>query len=239
MVPTECPICKNEVPAKSRFCNGCGAPLRPDPCRHCGVVNAADALTCRRCGGELQAGIANPSAALMRFRAWSGEAASAAQPAHMTGEPPHYASLLGDGFDRGSGPATALDEHRDPVAYVVRFEQDQTVKIGAKYELDIPLPDVQPERGLVSGEAELPSLGAPPMPETSLAVAQPAQTLPPATALVSLGVRLPPVSPRTLPLWRMPLFLAGVSVAALAVGLYLMLRQQSFVELNPPPSSRP
>jgi hypothetical protein len=51
------------------------------------------------------------------------------------------------------------------------------------------------------------------------------------------GARVPPVGPGAVPLPRMPLFLAGVSVAALAIVLYLTLRQQPSLELKAPPSA--
>jgi hypothetical protein len=239
MVRTECPFCKNEVPVKSRFCNGCGTPLRPDPCIKCGAISGAEAQACIRCGNELPARMTDAYASLMRAVESSGESAGAAPAGTGTGEPPRDRPLLVPELEGLGGPAAASDEDREPSGYVVSFEPGQWVTIGVTHEADSLPSAAKPDSSIGHGERELanPSVPPPSASMTSLAVVQPAQTPPPAMALTSVALHVPPDRPRTPSPLRMPLFLGGVGVAAVAVALYVTLRQQSFVELSPSPAA--
>lgn len=238
MLRTECPFCKNEIPAKSRFCNGCGTPLRPDPCIKCGAVSGAEAQACIRCGNELPARMTDAYASLMRAVESSGPAAVAAPAGTGTGEPPRDRPLLIPELEGLGDSAAASDENREPSGYVVSFEPGQWVTIGVTHEADSLPSAAKPDSSIGHGERELAKPSVPPSASmTSLAVAQPAQAPPPAMALTSVALHVPADQSRKPSLLRMPLFMGGVGVAAVAVALYVMLRQQSVVELSPPPAA--
>jgi len=132
----------------------------------------------------------------------------------------------------------ASDENREPSGYVVSFEPGQWVTIGVTHEADSLPSAAKPDSSIGHGERELAKPSVPPSASmTSLAVAQPAQAPPPAMALTSVALHVLADQSRKPSLLRMPLFLGGVGVAAVAVALYVTLRQQSVVELSPPPAA--
>src|SRR5262245_25801047 len=47
-----CPLCKANVPAGSKFCEECGSPL-PRACAACGHANSLRAKFCSQCGASL------------------------------------------------------------------------------------------------------------------------------------------------------------------------------------------
>ena len=51
----ECPSCRTEVPAGSKFCEECGAPV-PKVCPACGHANSVRAKFCGECGSGLATG---------------------------------------------------------------------------------------------------------------------------------------------------------------------------------------
>src|SRR6266571_4592788 len=51
--PMECPTCRADLPAGSKFCNQCGAPLPTLACPACGHANAASSKFCNECGAAL------------------------------------------------------------------------------------------------------------------------------------------------------------------------------------------
>jgi len=57
----ECPSCKAAIPADSKFCIECGAPL-PVPCPSCGHGNPPRAKFCASCGSNLATGASSAPA---------------------------------------------------------------------------------------------------------------------------------------------------------------------------------
>ena len=48
-----CPKCNTQLPASAKFCNECGASLRPVTCPKCGTTPAPGAKFCIECGTAL------------------------------------------------------------------------------------------------------------------------------------------------------------------------------------------
>jgi len=177
-------------------------------------------------------------ASLMRAVESSGPAAGAAPADTGTGEPPRDRPLLIPELEGLGDSAVASDENREPSGYVVSFEPGQWVRIGVTHEADSLPSAAKSDSSIGHGERELANPSVPPSASmTSLALPQPAQAPPPAMALTSVALHVPPDLPRKPSPLRMPLFLGGVGVAAVAVALYVTLRQQSFVELSPSPAA--
>jgi hypothetical protein len=239
MAPTECPLCKNEAPARSRFCNCCGTPLGLDPCAHCGAINGAGALACFNCGGELSARTPSADALLTRAVESSGATVAAAQTEPIATHPPDHSSFLFEKVDRGSDGMATLDGDREAVVDVIHVDADETMKMEAiseaiseaRFEPDGLVSEAPHHSGWGPGEPE------PPIPEALLAAAVPLPTesFAAGAALEPVDASAPSAAPRSPRRSRMPLLVGGAIAAALALALYRVLSPPSFIEPSPPP----